>query len=311
VRPKAIIPFVILALSILLNIWSGFQVFQGDPSGGTERQYPYLSTRIWQEYARDILILFTPLRLQLRDLVQNEYNNEVALYFEYLPTGTSIGINDRTEFYIASLLKVPVVISYFHHQEQLGDVNDPEVTLEDRHIDKTFGTLWQRGVGAKVSLRDAVEAALTQSDNTAFNLLNEYVDQEDLDYVFEGLDLQVKFQTQDRQTIMTVKGYSSIFKSLYYGAIISKEHSERVLELLAQSRFRDGIPAGLPQGTPIAHKVGIYNTSNLRVYSDCGIVYVTRRPYLLCVASKSDEAASNERIKSISQAVYEFISKAQ
>jgi beta-lactamase class A len=310
VRPKAII-LVILVISILLNIWLGFQVFRAQPNKGTGEQYQYLSTRIWQEYARDILIHFTPLRLQLRNLVQNEYNNEFALYFEYLPTGTSIGINDRTEFYIASLLKVPVVIAYFHHQEQLGDVNDPEVTLEDRHIDKAFGVLWQRGVGTKVSLGEAVEAALTQSDNTAFNLLNEYVDQEDLDYVFDGLDLLVKYQSQDRQTIMTVKGYSSIFKSLYYGAIVSKEHSERVLELLTRSKFRDGIPAGLPQDTTIAHKVGIYNTSNLRVYSDCGIVYVPRRPYLLCIASKSDEATSNERIKSISQAVYEFVSKAE
>jgi beta-lactamase class A len=251
------------------------------------------------------------LRLQLRELVQNEYNNEFALYFEYLPTGTSIGINDRTEFYIASLLKVPVVMAYFHHQEKLGDEGDPQVTLEDRHIDKAFGTLWQRGVGTKVSLGEAVEAALTQSDNTAFNLLNEYVDQEDLDYVFDGLDLLVKYQSQDRQTIMTVKGYSSIFKALYYGALLSKEHSNEILNLLTKSQFVDEIPAGVTPGVPVAHKVGIYNTANLRVHSDCGIVYLPRRPYLLCIASKSDEATSNERIKSISQAVYEFVSKAE
>ena len=67
-----------------------------DPSRGT--------------YSReDRIINLQPLRDYLNTAYEADQN--VSIYFEYLPTGASIALNKDAEFYPASLLKVPVAMA--------------------------------------------------------------------------------------------------------------------------------------------------------------------------------------------------------
>ncbi|MCX6719655.1 MAG: serine hydrolase [Candidatus Staskawiczbacteria bacterium] len=58
--------------------------------------------------------------------------------------------------------------------------------------------------------------------------------------------------------------------------------------MLSKTTFNDGLVAGVPKGTTVSHKFGMYATSkdenitDLELH-DCGIIYYKTTPYLLCV----------------------------
>jgi len=306
----------LLILSLFLNFWliSNFSRRRSDSAPDNAEdlriKYPYLSQRILREYDRDLLINFSPLRRELRQLINGDFGNDFSLYFEYLPTGVSIGVNEKTEFISASLMKVPLVMAYLHKKEASGIEEDPTVTIEEKHIDRDFGDLWQKGAGFKIHLSEVVGLALRESDNTAINLISSNISQEDYQFILEGLDLPLKVES-NKQAFITTKGYSSIFKALYFSALLSKDNSQYVLDLLTKSIFLDKLAAGVPDNIPIAHKVGVYYGTQNPVFADCGIIYLEKRNYLLCMASRSDEATATERMKRVSETVYHFVSSTE
>lgn len=265
-------------------------------------KYPYLSKRILQEDQNDYLINLLPLRKQLRETVA-PYQNDLAFYFEYLPTGSSIGINEKAEFSAASLIKVPIVMAYYHYMERLKLEDSPRARLKITDIDNSFGELGKKGVGAEITLEEAARLALTASDNTAALVLAHNVPQEDFEDVYQGLDID--FKKIDEEVIITAKQYSSILKALYFSAVLEKENSQKILELLTKTHFQDKLKAGVPQNVTVANKFGILGNA---LFQDCGIVYVPRRPYILCIVSKSDETIAKARMKNISNIIYSYVS---
>jgi beta-lactamase class A len=105
---------------------------------------------------------------------------------------------------------------------------------------------------------------------------------------------------------MSPRSFSSIFRTLYNSSFFEWNLSEQVLDLLSQTTFTSGIAAGVPAGTPVAHKFG-ENTDELH---DCGIVYYPDHPYLLCVMTRGNNAVKLESvIQGISGAAWSFMGK--
>lgn len=272
------------------------------------QEFPFLARRILIDKPTDIVINFYPLREQLRTQVK-EYTDSFAFYFEYLPTGTSIGVNEKTDFIAASLIKLPVVMTYYYELEQKGITKSTQtVTIEKKHMDRSFGDLWKRGEGSQISLEEAAKLMLTDSDNTAFYVLRDYIAKKSFDQVYNGLDIEVR--TNKDEVILSAKEYSSILKALYFSSILNKEHSQKILDLLSRTKFSDKLPAGVPKGIIVSHKIGSYDDGNMLFYQDCGIVYVPQRPYLLCMISKSDENQARERMVKLSKTVYDYVNRA-
>lgn len=308
--------FAVFALSVVLNAGLLFYIFNSPAQENFQKKqeiqssYPFLSFRVINSDERDFLINFVPLHNKLNSIVSDQYGNNFTVYFEYLPTGNSIGINENIQFYPGSLLKVPAIMAYYHQLEESKDTQDKVVTLEENHIDNHFGTLWTKGVGYKIKLSDAVKLALTESDNTAVNVIRSQVERKHFADVYQGLDIDMKVVNEDEVYIST-KAYSSILKALFFSSLLSVERSNYILELLSQSKFTDKLVAGVPKGVKVAHKIGVVEKTEIPIYSDCGIVYVPRRQYLLCMASKSDEVTARERMKKISKIVYEYVANAK
>lgn len=64
----------------------------------------------------------------------------------------------------------------------------------------------------------------------------------------------------------------------------------------------------------MAHKFGIRNTEpqSPAVHSDCGIVYLPKRPYILCVmVGSGDKKVASKYMHEISELVYTFVSEAK
>ncbi len=181
---------ILLVISIAVNVYFFAHPRINNDSKNSfaeeEKKYPLLSKRILQDFPQDLLINFLPLRSKLKDITK-DYKDTLALYFEYLPTGTSIGINEKEEFFAASLFKLPVVMAYLHQKERLKKEDDPVVTIAPNQLDDRFGDLWTKGAGYKIGLGEAVKLALTQSDNTAARLLGPFIDEKDFSEIYEGL----------------------------------------------------------------------------------------------------------------------------
>lgn len=269
-------------------------------------KYPLMATHaINPNSTTDYVVNFLPLREQVHKII-DPYGDSFAIYFEYLPTGTTIGINEDHDFTAESLLKVPVVMAYFHKKERLGITQDPTVSILPSELNSRFGDLYKKGAGYKINLADAVKLALQQSDNTASLVIADQISEDDFQYVYDGLDIPE--MVTGNTPIITAQEYSSILKALYFGSVLNNEDSEKILSLLTHTDFNNLLPSGVPAGIPIAHKIGLVNG---QIYQDCGIVYVPHKPYSLCMVSKSDETTAQNRMHQISKVVYDYVAQIQ
>lgn len=303
---------LVFALSLLLNFSFLYVLIQNRGSlnilkstAVLQARYPFLSRRAMTDNPNDLILNFLSLRAALTKQT-DPYQNNFSAYFEYLSTGTSIGINSTQEFYAASLFKLPVIMAYYHKQERIGDTTDKVLTIEKKDLDKDFGNLWKKGAGTKIKASEAISLALSQSDNTAAKVIARQVDDQDFQAVYQALD--ITFQTGSGGAITTTRDYSKSLKALYFASVINRDHSNQILMDLSRSSFNDKLVAGLPSGTLVSHKIGDYrDAKNNKAYYDCGLVYLPKRPYLLCMASIGDQNTARSRMKDFSKAVFDYV----
>lgn len=295
----------VLALSVVINIYFIINNNRDRPIENEMAKYdefPFLSKRIFAQNQNDILINFIPLRHELRKYVENA-KNQLGVYFEYLPSGTSIGVNDNMEVRLASLIKIPIVMAIYKQIESGNISKDTMLTISESSINKEFGDLWKKGVGYKITVEDAINLSLIKSDNTAARVLVSALPDGAIDNVFDSLDIP-KDKNQNLP-IISPKNYSSILRSLYLSSYLTKDHSNEILEILSKTNFTDRLAAGVPANTKISHKIGVYDTDN--IFSDCGIIYPKGRPYLVCVMVKADESTAIQQIELISKMIYGYV----
>lgn len=305
---------IIWLLTAALIISLGFNYFL---SSKTNDRYPLLSKRIFAENQNDIVINFTGLRTELRQYMEHSPARS-GVYFEYLPSGVSIGVNEKEVFFTASLIKLPTVMRTYYLISQ-GKISEGQtVTLAESQIDKGYGDLWQNGAGATVTVTDLIAKTLRDSDNTAFRALQDLIepfntnqgDKHSLQDVYNYLDIPE--DDAGGNAGITPKNFSSVLRSLYLSAYLPYELSEKILGQLTESTFNDWLPEPLPEEIKVAHKFGLYDAKPYQyaVHSDCGIIYVPKRPYLLCVmVNTPDGEVAKQEIRAISKAVYDYVTK--
>lgn len=272
-------------------------------------KYPLLANRLFAVERDELIINFTPLREVMREQF-NKIDYEMGVYFEYLPTGVSVGVNDQFEVEIASLAKVPAVMGVYRQIES-GQLDPAQIlTVQQDNLDDLYGNLWQRGVGTQLTLEEAVSLTLQQSDNTAANTLVSQLPEGALQEVFNALDLPR--QQTGPFPVLSPKSYASVLRSLYLASFVNKQHSNHILELLTKSDFTDKLPAGLPKGVKIAHKIGVFKSEgNDEIFSDCGIIFEPNRPYILCIMSATDEATARKDMQLFSRMIYSYVSQVE
>lgn len=242
--------------------------------------------------------------------------SHVAVYFRDLNNGPWFGIREQEHFTPASLLKLPVVIAALKQAE-----NDPTFLdrivrndlVEDHTALQVIRPRQPLVRGGRYPLGDLIRLAITQSDNNAQHLLFREVDPQLLMSVFRDLGVPApKLAVQ--YDFLSPRAYSSLFRILFNASYLSKRSSQLLLEYLAQSEFREGLVAGVPDYVLVAHKFGEYaaRERDEKQLHDCGIVYYPGRPYLLCVMSRGKDFRSSVAvIRDISRLVYDEIDQQQ
>lgn len=277
-----------------------------NPLQNSSEEYTLLAPRLFLDNPNDTRINFSGLRSSVRNYF-SENDVSGTLYFEYLPTGTSIRVNGDERFTAASLMKLPVAMELFKAKELgVADLNQ-KVTLKQEWLNDGFGDLYKKGAGYELSLQELVEILLKDSDNTALRAIIETNDRVlgTNDRALGSLDIEYTLGN-DQSIQIGSRSYSSFLKCLYFACYNNKEDSQAILNLLSETKFNNRIVSGIADpNVVIAHKIGV---ANVNWQSDCGIVYIPSSNYVLCIMLEgTDNDAINAHFAALSKLAYEFV----
>jgi beta-lactamase class A len=236
----------------------------------------------------------------------------VAVYFRDLENGPWFGIEEDALFSPASMLKLPVLIAYYRQAEFHPSLLEREIEIAgsapslSNDENQEMGSLQ---VGGSYTIEELLRRMIVYSDNAPLHLLLSYLKQfyPDDDVFAETLAaMGIAKSEGSEEDFLTVKRYSSIYRALYNASFLSKEMSQRALDLLTHTSSPRGIDDGVPSGTPVAHKYGIRSSEGQ--LHDCGIVYHPENHYILCIMTKgTDTVAQGDIMAEISGMVYEEV----
>jgi len=242
----------------------------------------YLKTEVplfWQRITSPVVISTLPERFdptpalnEVESLTQ-DLRGTYGVYVYRLDEQVKYGLHQNEVFPAASLIKLPVML-----------------------------TLYQEGEKDNLELADyrkMAEAMGKRSDNASFNQLVRVLGEKKIQKTIDDLGMR-KTSLAENET--NPADISLIFQELYQGGFISSEHREEILGFLTDTEFEDRIPAGIPEGIRVAHKIG----NELGSFSDAGIIF-SQNPFILVIISKdAREAEANQVLPEIAKIVWEF-----
>src|SRR6185503_13750932 len=227
----------------------------------------------------------------------------VGVYYRDLTTRDSTLVNARRRFHAASTMKVPVMIQLFRDRDAHRLSLDDSITVTNTfqsimdtstyQLDKAAdsdSTLYAR-VGTKASIRELVELMETVSSNLATNILitrlgapraNATAHRLGADsiLVLRGVE-DGKAYRAGRNNTTTARDLGVLMAAIAQNRAASPAACREMLEILGRQHFKEGIPAGLPDGVRVYHKTGWVGKL---VYHDAAIVELPGgRRYVLVV----------------------------
>jgi beta-lactamase class A len=289
---------------VVFGIWAPPQldVLSGQPVRQTDSGYkfinPLLDCQVGESAFTTLLPFQDKVSAYVDQLNDADPNTDfVAVYFRDLNDGPWFGINEDTPFVTASLLKVPVMMTYFVEAE-----SDPTI-LNEKFVynASTSVPTTQQDIppaetlesGKSYTVDNLIYRMIAYSDNLSQYVLMEHIDIPTLTKVFNDFDLPLPNEAVAPDQ-MSVREYASFFRVLFNGSYLSRQYSEEALKILSESQFKDGLVAGVPANIPVAHKFGEreFVGQTEKQLHDCGIVYYPNHPYLLCVMSRGTDLSS-------------------
>jgi beta-lactamase class A len=253
---------------------------------------------------------------------------EVSVFMQTLDGQRTFAIEPDKPYHAASTMKVPVMIELYR-QANAGKLSlDEPVLVRNEFHSIVDGSVYQLGVGddsdaevykavgKTMTLRELCEAMITVSSNFAANLLIERLGAKNIQattdrlgatgmHVLRGVEDQKAFDTGlNNET--TARALGILLGEIANGQAVSRKADAEMVEILTRQHFRDAIPAGLPDGTVVAHKTG----NITKIHHDAAIVY-GGHPYVLVVLVRGiqDQKVSGPLIASISREVWNALSK--
>lgn len=266
---------------------------------------------------------YAPFKTQLLSLIEAKKKRdevtEVSVYFRDLYNGPTLGIGEHVRFAPASLLKLPLLITFIDLAEDHPNLMETQVPYKGQGKEFVQIIPPQKSLQENTSytIAEALRYMIEYSDNHAYYMLLEYLQKmsPENDLLKQTyVDLGIIDPKDIFDETLSVKGYASIFLQLYHGSYLRKiESSEKALDYLTHVDFKNGLVAGVPVGIPVAHKFGEREgfAGGVKQLHDCGIVYYPGNPYLLCVMTRGKDIKKlEETISTISNIVYrEFNSR--
>jgi beta-lactamase class A len=168
----------------------------------------------------------------------------------------------------------------------------------------------------RITLRDLATMMVAVSDNSATNVLIDRVGMENVNAFLsaQGLHdtrlrrkmMDLKAAAEGRENVSTPNEMSKLLQALYRGEILNKGMTDDFFKVLSTHK-ESFIPRSLPEDLKVANKPGELEG----VRNDSGVIFVDKRPYILCVMTTylRRERDGEEAISNISFAAWRMFDR--
>lgn len=225
---------------------------------------------------------------------------DVGVAFRTLDGKTEWFYHADDSFHAASTMKVPVMIELYR-QVQAGKLklSDPLTIHNGFHsiVDASpykldpsddSETELYKAEGQTRTLTELCELMITVSSNLATNLIIEKLGVENIQatvhslsadgmHVLRGVEDTKAFE-KGLNNSTTARALQILLASIADNTAAGPKASQQMLAILERQKFNEGIPAGLPPGTKVAHKTGEIT----KIHHDAAIVFAPR-PFVLVI----------------------------
>ncbi|MBQ7916120.1 MAG: serine hydrolase [Firmicutes bacterium] len=219
-----------------------------------------------------------------------------AIYYKNLKTGVSFEYNGAEPIIAASVIKIPVMVEFFHQVAEGRICENDLFTIKNEDKLPSCGALTYMHEGLQVTALDLCTLMIILSDNTATNMLIKRLGMANINDRMKLLGLKHLLMTrllfdgeaQKRglENRITASEIGILLELIYCGAL---PHSDKMLDILKKQRLNGKMPFYL-HGTPIAHKTG----EDDGITHDVGIVFA-EDPFILCLLSEKTDVPAYER----------------
>jgi beta-lactamase class A len=225
---------------------------------------------------------------------------DVAIAFRTLDGHIAYAVHKEESFHAASTMKIPVMIELFHQARQARLKLDDPLPVKNQFHSLADGSVYTldpaddseaelyKAAGQTRSLSQLCELMITASSNLATNLLIEKLGVDNIRATVHSLHadgMNVLRGVEDNKAFLkglnnttTACGLQQLLEAIAHGEAIDQESSRQMIEILERQRFNEGIPAGLPPGTRVAHKTGEITG----IHHDAAIVFAPK-PFVLVI----------------------------
>jgi beta-lactamase class A len=302
-----------LVLSATLNFWLGFKFRQQnillEDIAKQQKEYSLLASSynlpIDDNQETAGVLHFASLKESINDkLYSLGHDQKFGMYLQDAKTGSWLGINERENFFPASLLKIPIAMAILKKIE-MGEISfDTKYTVVEEDINTEAGVADRYRVGQEKEVRELLELMIKISDNTAKDILKKNLDPEELNSVFTHVGINNPYISNAENQYVNPRDYSRLFKALYYSTYLKQESSQYLLSLGTDTKMEGLLAANLPWEIQVAHKYG--ERDNL--LHDCGIVYHPKNPYFICIMTANiDLPEAKSIITDISKQIFDYV----
>src|ERR1051325_1481223 len=168
----------------------------------------------------------------------------------------------------------------------------------------------------RVTLRDLATMMVAVSDNAATNVLIDKVGMQNVNTMLDSLGLthtrlrrkmmDLQAAKEGRENISTPREMMQLLEAIYRGKVLNKESTADFFKMLSTNK-NSFIPRDLPPDLKIANKPGELEA----VRNDSGIVFVEKRPYVICVMTGflRNEREGEEAISKVSLATWRMFDR--
>ena len=256
-------------------------------------------------------VLWHKLEQQIQQTTQ-ALDGVAGVALKDLTSGNEILVLPDEVFPTASSIKV-AVLAELYRQAQQGKIKLTDLYVVDRKDivpDSDVLAGLTPGV-TRLTLRDLATIMVAVSDNSATNVLIDRLGMENVNSLLDSLGLKhtrlrrkmmdLAAAKEGRENVATPREMMLLLEALYQGKALNKELTADFFDVLSTHK-ESWIPVDLPPEVRIANKPG----SLEGVRNDAGVIFVTNRPYILCVMSSylRDERDGEAAISKISLDVF-------
>lgn len=240
----------------------------------------------------------------------------ISIAVHDLESGRRVELHARERMHAASTMKVAVLLAAFRLHAPL----EKPVRVENRFTSLADGSEFAvdakddddpwpyTQLGREVPLGVLIEHMIARSSNLATNLVMRTLRAPEVERVCRELgarDMRILRGVEDLKA--HEKGLDNL-ATAHDLALLLEAAPPEAMAVLEKQEFNDGIPAGLPAGTRVAHKTGDIT----RHYHDAALVFPKgRKPYVLVVMTRGFETRQEGAavVREISRTVFERLTE--